>query len=259
MYPLFFGSSGRALFGIYHQPAPHNVRDAGIVLCYPGPQEYMRSHWAFRRLAGILSKSGFHVLRFDYFGTGDSSGETTEGNISQWKRDVGTAARELADMSGAKRLSMVGGRLGAVLAAQATLEGIHLKNLVLWDPVVIGKEYIAELRALHQDLFPGTDGGFTKEGVTELLGYPFPAQVMSEIEEVNLLTHPPCMAEKVFLVISEERAEYLELARELRSRGTECECRFVPASTKWTRAEDFEHRLLLNDHLHEIAAVITVS
>jgi pimeloyl-ACP methyl ester carboxylesterase len=216
----------------------------------------MRSHWAFRRLADILSKSGFHVLRFDYFGTGDSSGEGIEANISQWKNDVGTAVRELADMSGTKAVSMVGDRLGAALAAQATIEGIRLKDLVLWDPVVIGRDYIGELRTLHQNLFSGTDGGPEKRGFTELVGYPFSIELVSEIEKINLLEQPHCKVEKVFIVVSEERREYLELARELKGRGTDFEYRFVPDSTDWANLEDFDQALLLNDIIHEIVTVI---
>ena len=54
-----------------------------MVLCYPGGQEYIRSRRAFRQLAIRLSSAGFPVLRFDYHGCGDSSGDDDEGKISQ--------------------------------------------------------------------------------------------------------------------------------------------------------------------------------
>jgi len=256
MEPFFFGNSGKTLFGVYHQPVAQNIRDMGVVLCYPGPQEYMSAHWAFRRLAGLLSQSGFHVLRFDYFGTGDSSGESTRANIAQWRTDIGTAVKELVDMSRVRGVSLMGGRLGAALAVQATIGEIRLKNLVLWDPVVIGEAYIRELRALHEKFFAAICDGSEKREFTELLGYPVSAAMISEIEKINLLKQPHCMAEKVFIIASEERKEYLELATEYETRGTAFEYRFVPDSTKWGSGEDFDQALLLNDVIHEIVAVI---
>ena len=105
MHPFYFGDTDRPLFGVYHPPGSQAVHDVGVLLCYPGAEEYMSIHWAFRRLAVMLSKSGFHVLRFDYFGTGDSSGEFTEANILQWQADIRAAVAELRDMASTKRIS----------------------------------------------------------------------------------------------------------------------------------------------------------
>jgi pimeloyl-ACP methyl ester carboxylesterase len=257
MHPLFFGDSQKPLFGLYHRPWGQNIRDVGIVLCYPGPQEYMTAHWAYRRLAGILSKSGFHVLRFDYFGTGDSAGESLEGNISQWKRDVGTAARELIDMSGAKSISLVGARLGAALAAQAAIEDIYLRDVVLWDPVINGRAYLEELKALQRHLFPSKAEEFEKNG--ELLGYPISPAMVTGIEEVDLLVHPPPGGERVSLVVSEERKEYRHFAESFRSRGRMIDYRHVPDSTEWGKAEDLIQASLLNNVIREIEAVLAGS
>ena len=82
MNPFYFGDSSRRLFGIYHPPKGQSPRSHGIVLCCPFGQEYMRSHRAFRQLANLLSRRGFHVFRFDYHGTGDSDGESTEASVT---------------------------------------------------------------------------------------------------------------------------------------------------------------------------------
>src|SRR6476620_8559273 len=97
MTPRFFGDAARQLYGVYHAPEGR-AREAGVVLCNPGPQEYRHTHWAFRKLAGMLARAGFHVLRFDYFATGDSAGRDDEGSLDQWVLDVATAARELTDL-----------------------------------------------------------------------------------------------------------------------------------------------------------------
>ena len=70
MKPFFFGPSAQPRFGLLHPPAGERARRAGVLLCYPGVQEYNISHWAFRKLAGLLARAGFPVLRFDWAGTG---------------------------------------------------------------------------------------------------------------------------------------------------------------------------------------------
>jgi pimeloyl-ACP methyl ester carboxylesterase len=99
-----------------------------------------------RFLAGRLAASGLDVLRFDYFGAGDSGGETTDATLSGWRRDIATAMDELLDMSQAQSAALVGLRLGATLAAQ-TAPGLpsSIRQIVLWDPIRSGSDYFAEL------------------------------------------------------------------------------------------------------------------
>src|SRR5262249_18266394 len=143
MRPLFFGTGARKLYGVCHPASPGTApggRSRGVLLCYPGVQEYNVSHSAFRKLATMLSRSGLHVLRFDYFGTGDSSGGMGTGSPEEWVADIRTAAAELSDLCGMPALSIVGFRLGAALAARAVSEGLAVQDLVLWDPVVVGRD-----------------------------------------------------------------------------------------------------------------------
>jgi alpha/beta superfamily hydrolase len=69
-----------------------------------------------RLLAKQLSDAGLHVLRFDYHGTGDSSGEVGAGQFDVWVNDVALAADELLEISGVDSLTVVGLRTGAQLA-----------------------------------------------------------------------------------------------------------------------------------------------
>lgn len=116
MKPFYFGPPSSQLFGAYHAPFPTRERYQGIVLCFPFGQEYMRAHRAFRQLAGSLSQEGFHVLRFDYRGTGDSAGDLTEVNAANWLDDIDYAIRELRDMMGVHKIDLMGLRMGALLA-----------------------------------------------------------------------------------------------------------------------------------------------
>src|SRR5437773_7734152 len=71
--PFYFGSPDKLLFGCYHEPSLERRRKCAVVVCQPVGHEYINSHRALRQLAARLCDAGFPVLRFDYYGCGDSS------------------------------------------------------------------------------------------------------------------------------------------------------------------------------------------
>lgn len=119
-------------------------------MCPPFGQEYLRAHRAFLQLAERLANLGFDVLRFDYFGCGDSAGDNQEGRLDLWLENTKAAIEEVEALCGSARVSLVGLRLGAALAAQAQAGRPAPGALVLWDPVLDGPRYLESLRADHQ-------------------------------------------------------------------------------------------------------------
>jgi pimeloyl-ACP methyl ester carboxylesterase len=253
MIPSFFGKSDAPLFGVYHPPRGGAPTDTGILLCYPAPQEYMRTHWAFRKLALLLAKEGFHVFRFDYFGTGDSAGDSANGSLETWRANVSAAAQELRDLASVSRISAVGFRLGASLAATA---GISLADLVLWEPVVRGLVYLGELetiqaRRLALDLQPPWRAA---ERPAELLGFPFPASMEEEIRGLDLVGSPVPRAVRTTIMVSEDRPIFRELHRSLSDRGANVTFRHVPDEVEAGRSAELQAALLSNAMLTAIAA-----
>jgi hypothetical protein len=102
-------------------------------------------------LGAARAARGVPVLRFDYAGTWDSLGETTEADCARWQADIAAAHAELRARTGVGRVIGLGVRFGATLlvAAQVT-QALSLARLVLWDPVLDGAEHYAELAALHR-------------------------------------------------------------------------------------------------------------
>lgn len=143
MSAIFFGSPRRPLFGFQHAPA--GPIEGAVLLCPPWGQEYEYAHRALRVLAQRLAERGRFVLRFDYSGTGDSWGETTESDLDQWSDDVATAVEELKLVSGVPTPDLVGLRLGGYLAARHAAEFGDVGRVVLWDPVVDGRSWMAEV------------------------------------------------------------------------------------------------------------------
>jgi len=139
--PLYLGTQERRLFAVYEPAAVKDRRARAAVLCYPWGAEYLYAHRTMRQLAVKLSAGGFHTLRFDYFGTGDSGGEDSEANPAAAVSDVESAIEALQDIVGAARVTLVGLRLGAMLAARTAMRRKeYVEALVLWDPIVLPEE-----------------------------------------------------------------------------------------------------------------------
>lgn len=155
------GRGEKPLFGYYHEPG----RDARgqILLCQPWGPEYEFAHRTMRFLARRLAARGWHVLRFDYRGTGDSWGETTEADLEGWVEDTALAAAELRAMTNLTELGFVGLRLGATIGAMASGRIAPLDRCLLWDPVLDGPEWIAHMEApAGANPDPALSGGCTE-------------------------------------------------------------------------------------------------
>jgi alpha-beta hydrolase superfamily lysophospholipase len=147
--PLYFGPEDRSLFGWLHAPESAAQRDLAVVLCPPVGHEYINSHRSIRHLADRLAEAGIPALRFDYDGTGDSCGDDEDpARLAAWRSSVAEAMRTAREITGCTRLGLAGVRLGAALAVAAATEA-EVDFLVLWAPVVRGRAYNRELKALH--------------------------------------------------------------------------------------------------------------
>lgn len=146
--PFFFGAAGE-LFGIYHSAA--RAATKAVLLCPPLGQDYIRCHRLYRQLAVALAGEGMAVLRFDYYGCGDSAGASSEVDWDRCLRDTATAADELRTRSGASQVVAFGARLGGSIALAAA-DNAKLADVVVWDPVVQGSAYVAELDGLQDAL-----------------------------------------------------------------------------------------------------------
>jgi pimeloyl-ACP methyl ester carboxylesterase len=186
MVPFFFGSSSRRLFGIYSMAQANAVAatSRAAVLCYPWGPEYQYSHRSMRHLAVALAQAGVHVLRFDYLGTGDSDGNARDFGLTDWMKDIESAIEELKDTAGVSRVSLIGLRLGALLAAQVAAAGQStVDRLVLWDPVVSGPRYLEEIEQVAD--LEGAPS--TPNDGHSVQGFPFAAALSSEIRSADLV------------------------------------------------------------------------
>jgi len=204
MTPLFFGTRRRRLFGVY-TPGRAGGRTRAAVICPPFGQEYLRSHRALRQLGALLAAAGYHVLRFDYHGTGDSGGDLPEASLAGWREDIATAIDELRDTSGATRVTLVGLRLGAALAAEtAARRRREVDGLVLWDPVLHGTEYV---EALLDDTVPRLDQHERPvpraAGGHEVVGFALTEPMAAEMRAIDLAPLRAALPARTLAVASE--------------------------------------------------------
>lgn len=252
MEAFFFGPAASQLFGVYHPPQMTGDRYHGIVLCYPFGQEYMRSHRAFRQLAILLSKKGFHVLRFDYRGTGDSDGDMAGVTAADWLQDIASAIQELRDMTGARQLSLVGLRLGGLLAGLAGASRRDLSQLVVWDPITTGKEYLQQIRqsCVYASARKKASNFMASDGSLHFNGFCMPPEFQDSLGTLNLVeTLPACR--RTLQVSSHETQPFTELANAWR-QVEGFRYRHVPAEHDWNYVDHVGGILLPQPVLQEI-------
>lgn len=219
MTPFYFGASNRQLYGAYDPPAAGGRRAA--LFCQPWAREYLLAHPTVRLAARALARAGWHALRFDYSGTGDSAGSDQDVSLEQWQEDIRTAIRELQDVAGVQRVTLIGMRLGGALAAMVAASNRDIERLVLWDPVIDGGRHVNALRepavAWERDLAPPLPED-------EVIGAPLPPALRDGIRSISPAMFPSSLPRSLLLNTHGDRDAYAPL-----------EARLVDASTEFTR------------------------
>lgn len=142
--PFLFQRDAHQLFGVLHQPTHTNNK--GFVLCPPFAEEMLWAHRVCLNFARTLTLKGYTVLRFDYMGHGDSSGDFENSDIKSRVEDIGAAVRQLKDTNPLlNHVGLIGLRFGASLAALVADERNDIDSLVLWEPINKGAQYMKEL------------------------------------------------------------------------------------------------------------------
>lgn len=79
---VFPNRDGLKLFGILHRPVDVPERDVGVIFLSPGVKSRVAPHRLYVKMTESLLRQGYPVLRFDFFGLGDSEGELPEKELS---------------------------------------------------------------------------------------------------------------------------------------------------------------------------------
>lgn len=193
--PFLFGPPERRLFGVFH-PARGETRAIALA-CPPLLHEHVRSYRFFAGIADMLSEAGVACLRFDYHGTGDSGGDTTDFSPARVGDDIALAAAALRERAGAAPLALLGVRASA-LFARAHAGDVGAEALWLWQPVSDVGAYLDELDALDAGergsriRYPFTSRGPRAES-NELLGFALAPGFREELQALGKRAPVPDM------------------------------------------------------------------
>jgi uncharacterized protein len=238
---MFFGSSARQLFGAYHAPPPSVAGRGAAVLCSPWGMESLACYRVLRRLAQRLSSSGYHVLRFDYYGTGDSAGERTDGDLTSWCADASIAVDELRDLSGCSTVASLGVRLGAVVAWRLALARQDVRTVVMWDPVVNGGDYVKELIAaqVESDRWSllQTTIQSSEDADLDLLEFPLTPAMRRTIQAVGLTEFGQPVKADVTVFHSVIPLDQCKLGEVFKKAGTRFRAEAAIGQTPWRAKE----------------------
>jgi uncharacterized protein len=198
--PLYFTSGDRSLFGVFHEPLRDTSRTP-FVFCHPFGEEKLWTHRVFVSFARRLAAEGHAVLRFDYWGNGDSGGHFRDASLGTARADVRCAIDEVRRRTGASQVNLLGLRFGATVASLVADEVPGIEHLVLWAPIVDGGRYMQDLlrinlttqMAVHKEIRQDREAlvAIMREGHTvNVDGYDMSLPMYDEVSAVKLDADP---------------------------------------------------------------------
>jgi alpha-beta hydrolase superfamily lysophospholipase len=220
---IYLESQDSYVFAWLHTaPGAHAAH--GVVLCPPIGYEQVHAHRSLRHLADAFARAGLVALRLDYHGTGDSPGTDANPNRrATWLANIADAVAWLRKQH-CVRVSLFGLRLGASLAvAAAGVEGVDA--LILWAPVLAGRSYVREMKALSA---AGTaDSRDTNARDIEAGGFILTPQTAADLADLDLRKMQP-RCRHALVVLRDDLGIDTRLCDHLRELGITTEQMILP-------------------------------
>lgn len=133
-----FGSA-RSLVGILHRPEANAVRAdlPAVLLLNAGILHRVGPNRLYVRMARELERMGFHVLRFDVWGIGDSQDHTGPRENGTFFDDTLDAMELLRVRTNASRFMLMGICMGAQIALEVASRDPRVDSLVLMEGIYV--------------------------------------------------------------------------------------------------------------------------
>jgi len=244
---FFWGHSRRRLFGIFHHATKgfkNSYKSPVIVCCAPIFEEKLHSHRVLVNFARYAAIQGFHVLRFDYFGDGDSDGLFEEASLSSRIEDICSAVRVAKEKFQTSKVFLLGLRIGASLAIYCG-EAISKEfcGIVAWAPIFDLKGYIMGLlranlswqMVIHKKIIHNRDELAKKIMAGETVnveGYEIGKTLFEQSLEINLCEKIDALNVPTLIVAISPLGEKSKQFQMLRSRNKNKEIKTIGIQEK---------------------------
>ncbi|MFK7993866.1 MAG: amino acid adenylation domain-containing protein [Granulosicoccus sp.] len=148
---FFINTHQRQVYSVMQSPSPANANGVGVLLVPSLGNEQRRCQRPFRGMMQTLARDGFHLLRFDWQGTGNSSGCCSElRDLSLWQGDLQAAGERLSET--VDEIHLVSVRVGALLSAMCSLDNLPFTASYHWDPALSGAAWLNEMQILQRGI-----------------------------------------------------------------------------------------------------------
>jgi hypothetical protein len=177
--------------------------------------------------------------------------------VPQWLADIAMAVAEIRRRSGVVKICLVGLRLGGTLSMMVGGGREDIDSMVLWDPVVSGKAYVAGLKLSHQEMLWHAhvlQKQRAGEEYMEIFGFPLPKSLLRELESIDLSTFQQKPADHLLVIESQEKVRGRPLIEHLQQLGAHVTYRYLPYPRFWVWQEDLGEVLVPQQVLQSIVA-----
>lgn len=217
MIPLFFGPHERRKYGVFQPAVGRGSKGRCIVICDALFDEALCAHRAIRFAAVSLAQARWNSLRFDYFGTGDSAGETADFSLAQAQDDITEAIDELKSSTGLEEVYLLGIRLGGALAMQVAASREDIRGVVLWDPVIDGEPVLQRY-------------GDSDTTGTSVEGFQLPERARDELRNLSVEDAFAAYTRPILMVCTSATQQHRDIAR----AQTQVDFREIQAPQAWS-------------------------
>ncbi len=197
----------------------------GVVLCPPFGLDGLTARRAYADLAARLAAHGLSALVFDWAGTGDSLGSDRDPDrLAAWKASLHAAIETLRRETGVTEIALVGLRLGATLAVDVANERDDIAVFVAAAPVVSGRTFVREQRALSRMLRVRAEdepADSDETGGFAVAGFFTADATANDIAALDCRHTPRCPAPRLLLLPRDGDVAATELAAHWRNLGAE--------------------------------------
>lgn len=201
---IIIHTDSQQLSSVLHMPqCNEHEKKPAVVICHGFISSKVGQHRVFVSLARQLCQDGFIVLRFDYSGCGESSGEYRDVTITQQIEETKKIIDFVAEHPNVDtaNITLLGHSMGGAIAASVAAIDTRIQQLILLSPVAEPLHDI--LGILGQERYQRC----LQEGIVNYEGFEIGKDFFSSLSQVNPLAGIHQFKGNVLLVHGSEDVE----------------------------------------------------